>query len=49
MLKRKFQKPEIYTKDKGKLVIHQFRPKGHNLRRLEAKVEFTYIVVQIIE
>ena len=25
MIKRKFRKPGIYTKDKGKLVIHQFR------------------------
>ena len=28
MLKRKFRKIGIYTKDKGKLVIHQFRTQG---------------------
>ena len=36
-------------KDKENWSFTNLGPKGHNLRRLEAKVELTYIVVQIIE
>ena len=49
MLKRKFWKPEFIRKTRVNWSFTNLGPKGHNLKGLEAKVELTYIVVQIIE
>ena len=49
MLKENFRNPEFIQKTRVNWSFTNLGPKGHNLRRLEAKVELTYIVVQIIE